>query len=106
MLVCGGSTVSWASDAYIIFKQGFNVWKNFVTMWRARSFHSCTYINGHLYALGGLDSSQNAISHHEQFSFTGGPKDPRNLRIALYGHTATVFNNDKMLICGGRDIKV
>ena len=112
MLVCGGSTVSQTSDAYIIFKQGFNVWKKFVTMWRARSFHSCTYINGNLFALGGLyhsspyQGSEIAISRHEQLPLEGFTKEVRKLPIALYGHTATVFNDHKMLICGGRDIKV
>ena len=33
-------------------------------------------------------------------------KEARKLPIALHGHTATVFNYHKMLICGGRDIKV
>lgn len=42
----------------------------------------------------------------EQFSFESGTKDRKELPIALYGHTATVFNDHKMLICGGCDNRV
>ena len=112
LLVCGGWVYGgmygymWTSDEYIVFKQGSNQWKKVGTMKRARTHHSSTYINGNLLTVGGIGSSSNAISHHEQFSFEGGIKERKEMPIALYGHTATIFNYHKMLICGGRDIKV
>ena len=106
LLLCGGNTVSRRNDSYMLFKQGSNQWKKVGTVKRERWLHSSVYFNGCLFTVGGLDSSNNAISHHEQYSFVGGVKDRKELPIALYGHTATLFDHHKMLICGGRDIQV
>ena len=101
LLVCGGKSLQ-----YTIFKKGSNEWKKVGTMKQARSHHSSIYVNGNLFTVGGLNSSYDMISHHEQFSFERGTNDRKELPIALYGHTATVFNYHKMLICGGCDNRV
>ena len=104
LLVCGGMLYS---SQYIVFKNGSNQWKKVGTMKRARSHHSSTYVNGNLFTVGGVAwPSDDKISHHEQFSFEGGTKDKKELPIALWGHTATIFDYHKILICGGRDIQV
>ena len=105
LLVCGGNNVLRRTSAeYMLFKQGSNQWKKVGTMKRARWLHSSVCFDGDLFTIGGKDSfNTRIISHHEQFSFEGGTKDKKELPIALYGHTATIFDYHKMLICGGRD---
>ena len=103
------------SDEYMLFKQGRNQWTKVGNMKRARWHHASVYIDGVLLTTGGLDSPPSSriftllsslISHHEHFSFDGGVRKRKELPIALYRHTATMFGNHKMLISGGRDIKV
>ena len=103
LLVCGGINVLSTSDEYMLFKPGSNQWKKVGTMRRARYLHASVCFDGDLFTVGGKDSFRTAISHHEQFSFEGGVMDKKQLPIALYGHTATIFDYHKMLICGGRD---
>ena len=106
LLVCDGNTVLRRNDSYMLFKQGSNQWKKVGTVKRERWLHSSVYFNGCLITVGGLDSQNNAISHHEQGVFEEGVNDRKELPIALYGHTTTLFDHHKMLICGGRDIQV
>ena len=96
MLVGGGKQ-------YIVFKQGSNQWKKVGAMKRARSFLTSIFINGNLFTIGGVDSLHEAISHHEQFSVEVGAKERKRLPIALYGHTATIFDENKIIVCGGLD---
>ena len=105
LLVCGGNNgiMEITSDEYLLFKPGSNQWKKVGTMKRARWLHASVCFDGDLFTVGGKDSFCAAISHHEQFSFEGGVMDKKQLPIALYGHTATIFDYHKMLICGGRD---
>ena len=111
-LVCGGSTITRITDEYMLFKHGPNKWTKVGTMRRARWHHASVYIDGALLTTGGLDSSQNVISHHEHFSFEGGNriainfKKRKELPIALYRHSATIFGTNKMLITGGFDAQV
>ena len=71
LLVCGGNTRTglWINDEYMLFKQGSNQWKKVGTMKMARWHHSSVYFDGGLSTVGGLDSSQSRISHHEYYSF-------------------------------------
>ena len=118
-LASGGSIITRISDEYVLFKQGCNQWTKVGIMKRARWHHASVYIDGVLLTTGGLDSPpsvlnfsrvftvlSSVISHHEHFSFDGGVRKRKELPIALYRHTATMFGNHKMLISGGRDIKV
>ena len=69
LLVCGGKNVLATSHEYMLFQQGSNQWKKVGTMKMARWHHSSVYFDGGLSTVGGLDSSQSRISHHEYYSF-------------------------------------
>ena len=91
------------SDKYLQYKVGSEMWTKAGTMSRARYRHSSVFMDGYLLTTGGLDTSFNALSLHEQFSISEGVKERKNMPIGLYNHTATVFSQDKMLVCGGSD---
>ena len=75
-------------------------------MKKATSCHSSVWIDGRLLTTGGRDSSWKTTSHHEEFSFDGGVKERKEMPIALHGHTATTFDQNKVMICGGINEKV
>ena len=91
------------SDKYLQCKPGSEMWIKAGTMSRARYRHSSVFMDGYLLTTGGLDTTFNALSLHEQFSINEGVKERKNMPIGLCNHTATVFSQHKMLICGGSD---
>ena len=88
------------------YKDSSNQWKRVGIMRRAKFGHSSILINGRLFTSGGCDSSLFSISNHEEFSMTGGLKERKEMPIALSDHTATIFGNHSILICGGKDSEV
>ena len=91
------------SDKYLQYKVGSRMWTKAGEMSRARYRHSSVFIDGYFLTTGGLDTSFNALSLHEQFSISEGVKERKKMPIGLYNHTATVFSQHKMLVCGGSD---
>ena len=91
------------SDKYLLYKVGSGMWTKAGTMTRARYRHSSVFMDGYLLTTGGLDTSFDALSLHEQFSISDGVKERKKMPIGLYNHTATVFSQHKMLVCGGSD---
>ena len=90
------------NDVYFQFKEGFNQWRKIGTMKKGRISHSSAWINGRLYTTGGRDLVENKVlSHLEEFSFDGDVKERTEMPRALYGHTATTFDHNKMIVIGG-----
>ena len=102
LLLCGGSTDYVESNEYLIYNNDSNQWERVGTMKRAKNSHSSALIDGCLFTPGGWDSS-GKTSHHEEFSVHGGVNEKEKMPIGLRGHTATQFDNNKVIICGGRD---
>ena len=100
LLVCGGVTGMGISE-YRHYKEGSNQWTKVGTMKGARSLHSSVWIDGRLLVTGGVNSSNKKTSYHEEFSFDGGVKERKELPIALYSHTATIFGQNGMIVSGG-----
>ena len=74
---------------------------------KERFWHSSVWIDGQLLTTGGLDSSKEKLfSRHEEFSFGEGVKERKEMPIALFGHTSTIFGQHKMIVCGGFGRKV
>ena len=103
LVICGGRAHPGlhCSDEYLHYKEGSNQWKKLGTMKRGRFWHSSVWIDGQLLTTGGLNSSMNLSSHHEEFSFGAGVKERKEMPIALCGHTSTIFGQHKMIVCGG-----
>ena len=111
LLVCGGAKCfhdRWRigmdiekHGEYHLFKLGYEHWTKVGTMKWARVYHASVFYEGSLYTTGGLDPANNVISHHEEFSINGDVREKKRLPIALQGHTATMFDQHTMLICGG-----
>ena len=91
------------SDKYLQYKAGSEMWTKAGTMSRARYRHSSVFMDGYLLTTGGLDTTFNALTLHEQFSLNEGVKKRNNMPIGLCNHTATVLRQHKMLVCGGSD---
>ena len=91
------------SDRYLQYRAGSEMWTKAGTMSRARYRHSSVFLDGYLITTGGLDTSFNALSLHEQFSISEGVKERKYMPIGLYNHTATVLSQNKILVCGGSD---
>ena len=103
LIVCGGNTRYGYSNDYLHYNHDSNQWMNVGTMNRATSSHSSVWIDGVLLTTGGKYSSGKITSHHEEFSFTGGVKKRKEMPVALAGHTATLYGQQTMIICGGWD---
>ena len=86
---------------YLHFKEGSNQWTKVGTMLKEICWYSSVWIDGRLLTIGGEDSSRKRTSHHEEFSFNGGVKEMKEMPIALLGHTATIFAQNKIIVCGG-----
>ena len=114
LLVCGGGRFGLiesivegpACGEYLLLKAHSDQWTNVGTMKVARKYHTSVFYDGCLYTTGGLDSLNNVISHHEAFSLNGDVKEKKDIPISLQGHTATIFDQYKMLICGGSKRKM
>ena len=109
LLVCGGWTGFVVSNQYLHFKKDSNNWTKVGAMLMDRNWHSSVWIDGRLLTTGGLKEDHHwwrsgprkISSHHEEFSFDGGVKEMKEMPIALMGHTATIFDQNKMMVCGG-----
>ena len=106
LVISGGWTRSGRNDKYRYYKEGFNHWRKVGTMKKARNYHSSIWIDGRLLTTGGRDTSIRTTSHHEELSLDGNVKEMKEMPIALMSHTATIFDQHKMIVCGGRDEKV
>ena len=108
LLVNGGyrigdmDTMSSENDEYLQFKVGSNQWIKVGTMQIPRFYHASVLIDGCLFTTGGIrDGWSEILSNHEAFSIEGGVMERKRMPIALGGHTATIFGNQKIIICGG-----
>ena len=98
LLVCGGWTGSVASNQYLYYKKGSNQWTKVGTMLMYKCDHSSVWIDGRLLTTGGRLSWS---LHHEEFTFLDGVKEMKEMPVGLYGHTATIFDQHKIIVCGG-----
>ena len=89
------------SNEYLHYRKGSDQWEKVATMKIARYGHASVLIDGYLYTTGGISSYRDYKSNLEKFSFERGVKEMKKMPIALKSHTATMFGNNKMLICGG-----
>jgi len=92
------------SNEYLHYRKGSNQWEKVATMKIARYGHASVLIDGHLLTTGGINwdnGTHGYKSDLEKFSFESGVKEMKKMPIALKSHTATMFGNNKMLICGG-----
>ena len=101
LIVCGGVSGYGSYYPYLHYKEGSNEWTEVGAMKGARSHHSSVWIGGRLLTTGGANNSNKKTSHHEEFSFDGGWKERKEMPIALYSHTATIFDQNKMIVSGG-----
>ena len=112
LVIIGGWTGSGRSYEYLHHKEGFDRWRNIERMKKARSYHSSLWIDGRLLTTGGKDPSGKPTSCHEEFSFDVKKgrwkkwKERKEMPKALYGHTATIFDQKKMIVVGGQNQKV
>ena len=100
LVLSGGSGFC---NEYLYYKEGSHKWTKIGSMKKARSEHSSVWMDGRLFTTGGRDYSWKSISHHEEFSFDGGVKERKEMPTALYGHTSTIFDENKIIVCGGYD---
>ena len=107
LLVCGERIWSDDSNEYLHYKEGSNQWQKVGTMKTGRRGHSLVWIDDRLLTTGGSNFSRivsgNVASHLEEFSFDGGAQQRKKMPIGLKYHTATVFDQHKMIVCGGVD---
>ena len=101
LVICGGVTGYGSNYPYLHYKEGSNLWTKVGTMKETRSDHSSVWIDGRLLTTGGLIPLYQKTSHQEEFSFDGGVKERQKMPIALYSHSATIFDKDRMIVSGG-----
>ena len=115
LVVCGGQTGEYIQDdcfsEYLYYKEGSNQWKKVGTMKPERTHHSSVWNDGRLLTTGGERYLNGPISHHEEFSFDGkrgwrmefdGVKERKEMPIALYKHTTTILDQNRMIVSGGK----
>ena len=100
LVVCGRMTGLGLGE-YLHYKEGSNEWTKVGAMKGARLYHSSVWIDGRLLTTGGANTLNKKTSNHEEFSFGGGVKERKEMPIALYSHTATIFGRNKMIVSGG-----
>ena len=115
LVICGGLDVyksncyygsaTMSVHQYLHYKEGSNQWRKVGSMKVAISDHSSVWIDGRLLTTG-YDEDYNQTSHHEEFSFDGGVKMRKKLPMPLQHHTATIFDQNRIIVCGGSDRKV
>ena len=111
LMISGGcdNTESRYHDGYYHYKKGSNQWEKVGTMHGGREGRSSVFIDGSLFTTGGYFETNfetswgepHHLSIHEEFSIKDGMKLRKDMSIGLSGHTATVFDKQRMLICGG-----
>ena len=108
LVICGGLDFLRPSDPYkpvnhyFHYKEGSNQWRKVGAMKKSLFDHSSVWIDGRLLTTG----SEGQTSHHEEFSFDGGVKMRKKLPMPLQHHTATIFDQNRIIVCGGSDRKV
>ena len=106
LVLCGGGSSSGQNNEYLHYNHDSRYWKKVGTMKTARFYHSSLWIEDCLLTVGGFDSSRKITSWHEEFSFDGGIKERTEMPIALTDHTATIIDQNRILVCGGHDGRV
>ena len=106
LVVCGGRSRSGKSDEYLHYNHGSNIWTKVGTMITERTSHSSIWIEDCLLTTGGRNMVGKVTSCHEEFSFHGGFKERKKMPIPLNHHTATRFDQNKIIVCGGYDGRV
>ena len=96
LVVCG-----YMGGLYLHYKEGSNQWTTAGSIIRGTTDHSSVWIDGRLLTTGGQDVSYFVISRHEEFSLDGGVKERKKMPIELSCHTATIFDQNKIIVCGG-----
>ena len=96
---------------YLLLKDGYDQWKTVGTMKTGRTKHSLVFMDGYLFTSGGFGASSICSTHtayhvHEESLFQRDVKEKKDMPKSLYGHTATIFGPQKILISGGRDANV
>ena len=103
LVICGRDGISYTNNHYLHYKEGSNEWKKVGTMKKAKFRHSSVWIDGRLLTTG---ESRKGTSYLEEFSFNGGVKIRKNMPIPLKFHTATIFDRNRIIVCGGLDRRV
>ena len=107
LLICGGDISYYTKNQYLHYKEGSNQWRKVGTMKKAIFDHSSVWIDGRLLTTGDeFQVSRKETSHHEEFSFDGGVKKRNAMPIPLRLHTAAIFDQNRIIVCGGRDRSV
>ena len=107
LVICGGLDIYKSVYQYFHYKEGSNQWRKVGTMKKAIFDHSSVWIDGRFLTTGDdLQSSRKETSYHEEFSFVGGVKKRKKMLLPLRLHTSTTFDQNRMIVCGGRDRSV
>ena len=105
LVICGRDPytkkISYTNNHYLHYKEGSNKWKKVETMKKEKFGHSSVWIDVLLTTGGMVVESRKGTSHHEVFSFKGGVKIGENMPIPLKFHTATIFDRNRIIVCGG-----
>ena len=111
LLAHGGWTGSICNDEYLVYKENYPSWIKFGKMMKGRSRHTSVIVGNKMYSCGGYDSISGGLSHHEEFSFSlmgeenQSVTEKQELPIVLGAHTATIFDESRIIVCGGDDRK-
>ena len=110
LVICGGRKgLLQYSDEYLHCQVGSNQWTKVGTMKINRVFHSSVMLDGCLITTGGLTkpstTSLKTLSNLEIFSRHREVLEMKEMPVALTCHTATIFGKNKILVCGGGDVK-
>ena len=106
LVICGGDTSFYFTNhQYLHYKEGSNHWRKVGTMKKTTIDHSSVWIDGRLLTTG-CEQKYKQTSHHEEFSFDGGVKARKEMPVERWYHTATIFGQNRIIVCGGEDRSV